>query len=262
MMDKLKETSSTGLGGGSGKGISKLFVNICNRLGISEGEATPKPPESNSPVQTSCFRPLAPPSVPASVCDDTNDGHLGPIHPDDVGKKCLVLDLDETLVHSSFRPTAQPDFIIPVEIEGSFHNVYVAKRPGLDEFLRILAQHYEIVIYTASLSKYADPLLDKLDIHRTIRHRLFREHCVRHEGSYVKDLSTLHRDLSQTIIIDNSAISYVFHPQNAIGCTSFIDDVHDRELLSIQNFLLETKDERDVRDHMHRWTPQGVRIVG
>ena len=28
---------------------------------------------------------------------------LGDLHPDDVGKKCLVLDLDETLVHSSFR---------------------------------------------------------------------------------------------------------------------------------------------------------------
>lgn len=250
-MDEQKlRTASTG-------GISKLFVNICNRLGLSEGEA-PKPPQSSA--QTQAFRPLAPPSVPTAT--PGTRGHLGPIHPDDQGKKCLVLDLDETLVHSSFRPTVKPDYIIPVEIEGTVHNVYVAKRPGVDEFLRILAQHYEIVIYTASLSKYADPLLDKLDIHNTIRYRLFREHCVRHEGSYVKDLSTLDRDLSQTIIIDNSAMSYVFHPQNAIGCTSFIDDVNDRELISIQNFLLQTKDENDVRDHMYRWTPQGVRIVG
>ena len=43
----------------------------------------------------------------------------------DVGKKTLVLDLDETLVHSSFKPTADPDFIIPVEIDGRIVDVYV-----------------------------------------------------------------------------------------------------------------------------------------
>ena len=30
----------------------------------------------------------------------------------------LVLDLDETLVHSSFRPVPNPDYVIPVEIDG------------------------------------------------------------------------------------------------------------------------------------------------
>lgn len=42
---------------------------------------------------------------------------LHPISPEEVGKKCLVLDLDETLVHSSFKPVAHADFIIPVEID-------------------------------------------------------------------------------------------------------------------------------------------------
>ena len=36
---------------------------------------------------------------------------------------------------------------------------------------------YEIVVFTASLSKYANPLLDLLDIHKVINWRLFREHC-------------------------------------------------------------------------------------
>src|SRR3989338_5715676 len=40
------------------------------------------------------------------------------------GRHCLVLDLDETLVHSSFKPICNADFIIPVEIEDQVHQVY------------------------------------------------------------------------------------------------------------------------------------------
>jgi len=174
-------------------------------------------------------------------------------HQDDVGKKCLVLDLDETLVHSSFRAVPGADFVIPVQIEDVVHFVYVAKRPGVDEFLAEMAKHYEIVIYTASLNKYADPLLDLLDPKRLIRARLFRESCVFYEGNYVKDLSVLDRDLSQSIIIDNSPNSYIFHPENAIDCSSFIDDPNDRELAQIAGFLKSIKDEKDVRHLCHRW---------
>ena len=97
-------------------------------------------------------------------------------------RKCLALDLDETLVHSSFQPVDCANYIIPVTIEGVVHNVFVIKRPGVDEFMRRVGEHYEVVVYTASLSKYADPLLDELDIHRVIKKRLFRENCVFHEG--------------------------------------------------------------------------------
>lgn len=140
-----------------------------------------------------------------------------------------------------------------LQIEDVVHFVYVAKRPGVDEFLLEMAKHYEIVIYTASLNKYADPLLDLLDPHKVIRSRLFRESCVYYEGNYVKDLSLLDRDLSQAIIIDNSPSSYVFHPENAIDCSSFIDDPADRELDQIGAFLAGIKDTRDVRGVAPQW---------
>jgi len=133
------------------------------------------------------------------------------------------------------------------------HFVYVSKRPGVDEFLIEMAKHYEIVIYTASLNKYADPLLDLLDPKKTIRHRLFRESCVYYEGNYVKDLSLLDRDLSQSIIVDNSPASYIFHPSNAIDCGSYIDDPRDRELDQIGAFLKGVKDVRDVSTLCNLW---------
>jgi RNA polymerase II subunit A small phosphatase-like protein len=101
-------------------------------------------------------------------------------------KKCLVLDLDETLVHSSFKPVDDADFSIQVEIENVVHQVYVMKRPHVHQFLEAMAESYELVIFTASLSKYADPVLDTLDPQGLISHRLFREHCVHHKGNYVK----------------------------------------------------------------------------
>lgn len=80
----------------------------------------------------------------------------------------------------------QADYVVPVEIENQYHNVYVIKRPGVDHFLKAMGEIYEIVIFTASLSKYADPVLDQLDVHRVVKHRLFRESCYNNKGSYVK----------------------------------------------------------------------------
>jgi len=173
--------------------------------------------------------------------------------PDKSGKKCLVLDLDETLVHSSFQPVPQANYIIPVNIDGTIHNVYVIKRPGVDSFMHQLSEYYEIVIYTASLSKYADPLLDKLDIHKVIKKRLFRENCVLHDGHYVKDLSLLNRDIKNTIIVDNSPASYKFHPENAIDCSSFFDDPNDNELWIIGKFLTTIRSCDDVRALCRNW---------
>lgn len=69
-----------------------------------------------------------------------------------LGKKTLVLDLDETLVHSTFQETNDSDYTIPVEIEGNVYNVYVYLRPGAIEFIQKMSELYEVIIYTASLS--------------------------------------------------------------------------------------------------------------
>ncbi|KAK5153839.1 hypothetical protein LTS14_007058 [Recurvomyces mirabilis] len=169
----------------------------------------------------------------ANAPEDNRKWLLPPLRPELKDRKCLVLDLDETLVHSSFKILHQADFTIPVEIEGQYHNVYVIKRPGVDQFLKSVGELYEVVVFTASVSKYGDPLLDQLDIHHVVHHRLFRESCYNHQGNYVKDLSMMGRDLRETIIIDNSPTSYIFHPQHAVPISSWFSDAHDNELLDL-----------------------------
>ncbi|KAJ2481171.1 hypothetical protein IWW56_001947 [Coemansia sp. RSA 2131] len=175
-----------------------------------------------------------------------NQALLPPLAASLKGRKCLVLDLDETLVHSSFREVDQPDFVVPVVLEGQEHSVYVVKRPGVDEFISVMGQYYEVVVFTASLSMYADPVLDLLDKRGVMHHRLFRESCNLYNGNYVKDLSRLGRDVSQSIIIDNSPASYAFHPNNAIGISTWLNDPMDTELRDLIPFLIDLTTVDDV----------------
>lgn len=75
----------------------------------------------------------------------------------------LLLELSHPNRPPLFQPINNADFVVPVEIDGSVHQVYVLKRPHVDEFLRRCGELYECVLFTASLAKYADPVADLLD---------------------------------------------------------------------------------------------------
>jgi len=80
----------------------------------------------------------------------------------------LVLDLDETLVHTSTRKLSGS---IECKVKfktGSEIRYWVKFRPFLNEFLQELDKYYNIIIFTASLSEYADAVLGLIDSHPVI----------------------------------------------------------------------------------------------
>lgn len=229
--------------------VRSVFCCFAPTDGDPYYQPTPEPACNTGDTDNSERKSLAvarPPTPPEGYKSSV----IGPVRQEDRGKKTLVLDLDETLVHSSFKPVDDADYIIPVDIDGEMVDVYVMKRPWLEHFMQTVSSRFEIIVFTASLRKYADPLLDLLDGSNVVRWRLFREACTPYEGNFVKDLNRLGRDLDQTIIIDNSPLSYIFQPSNAIPIGAFMGEKDDQELLEMVPLLLDLEGVEDVREYL------------
>ena len=136
-------------------------------------------------------------------------------------KYTLVLDLDETLAHYKDDEDNGTLFI----------------RPYASDFLNIMSALYEIIIFTAGTKSYADQIINLLDPHDLIAHRLYREHTDYHNGIHIKDLSKLGRSLSEIIIVDNIADNFKLHEKNGIYIKSWYGDADDNSLYALSKIL-------------------------
>ncbi|KAH7105347.1 NIF-domain-containing protein [Auriculariales sp. MPI-PUGE-AT-0066] len=180
--------------------------------------------------------------------------------------KTLVLDLDETLIHSTTRPLhattggggllgfggrrGKPGgHMVEVVLGGRSTLYHVYKRPFVDYFLRKVSSWYTVVIFTASMQEYADPVIDWLDGGRGILvRRFFRESCTQlPSGSYSKDLSVIEPDLARVALVDNSPASYSINQSNGIPIEGWTHDQSDEALLDLLPFLDSLRFTSDVR---------------
>lgn len=186
-----------------------------------------------------------------------------------LSQKTLVLDLDETLIHSTSRPftnfSHSPSSLfglkafrrgslgnshtVEVVLGGKCTTYHVYKRPFVDYFLRKVSAWYTLVIFTASMQEYADPVIDWLDAGRgIIGKRFFRESCTQlPNGSYTKDLTIVEADLATVCLVDNSPISYNRNEANGIPIEGWTHDPHDEALLELLPVLDSLRFTGDVR---------------
>ena len=83
----------------------------------------------------------------------------------------LVLSLEDLLIHSEWTR------------ENGWR---MAKRPGVDYFVRYLSQYYELAIFTTVPSQSGIPVVQKLDPFHVIMWPLFREATRYENGEYIK----------------------------------------------------------------------------
>jgi CTD small phosphatase-like protein 2 len=119
-------------------------------------------------------------------------------------------------------------------MEDEMGKAYVSLRPYALSFLKRARKYYEIIVFTASDRSYADVILDEIDPdHALIDHRLYREHCVKLANQvYAKDLKITNREMSQTILVDNSPISYLYQLDNGVPILPYYGG-EDVELLHL-----------------------------
>jgi len=180
-------------------------------------------------------------------------------------KLTVVLDMDETLIHSIFR-TGCNNFRqdeLRREIEQGKHDfavdlgddeiAFVHKRPGVEKFLKDLSKHFEVVVFTAALPVYAKPVIETIDKSGAVHHSLYRDGTVTYKGQqFVKDLSILGRDLSRVVLIDNNPLAMLASPDNAMPIMSWYDDPNDKELEKALAILLQMKDLKDIRPYLKK----------
>lgn len=129
-------------------------------------------------------------------------------------KRVLVLDLDETLVHTEPFESS--------ESSSSFH-AKIHVRPGAVAFLeRVDKEFDEVVLFTAGTKAYADAVVDTyLDPHGKIfSRRFYRDSC--DPLTLAKDLRKLGDPLEWMLLVDNSPASYALQPRNGVPIRSYM----------------------------------------
>ena len=138
-------------------------------------------------------------------------------------KFCLVLDIDETISHT-----------LKLNYGG-----YFLLRPGAKLFLEEVSKYYEIIIFTSSPKKYADKILDKIDVNNNIfSYRLYKNHVLYENGKTIKNLNLIGRDLTKTIFIDNLRSNAKYNLDNLCPITTWKGDIFDTRLIKLKEKLI------------------------
>ena len=177
-------------------------------------------------------------------------------------KPTLVLDLDEVLIHTTWKNTPTSTLLkLPITQETVMHvtdrslgfiPMWVAVRQGVCECIRKLSEKYEIVIWTAAVREYANVVMEHLGVLDVVAKVLCRENCIYTNFTYKKALHTLGRDLEQIIIVDDKAVNFIEHFQCGIEMKPFQGE-NDSLFETLTEYLIEFAKDFNLKRMVHYW---------
>jgi len=175
-------------------------------------------------------------------------------------KKILVLDLDRTLVYADYchveiedpkaTPNANPNNQDPTNDNKTKQQVIMQIRPYALEFLKNMAQLYDIVVFEASSYRFTEAIVSQLDPgNQWISYVLDKTYCFQtSRGYYIKDLRIFqNRDLKDIVIVDDLVYSFGLQLDNGVPIVEWKGDENDRELMYLEKYLRELYECDDVR---------------
>ena len=172
-------------------------------------------------------------------------------------KQTLILDMDETLVHTDVKfEFKYHDEILKFICEDEEIILPIILRPHLFTFLDFVSQYFELIIFTASEQEYADVILDYIEKDKKyFNMRLYRNSCVNlFPGLLIKDLSIFtKRNIENIIIVDNSLFSFANQINNGVLVSSFYNDKDDSMLLNLISYLGMLIGCEDVREENKKY---------
>ena len=215
--------------------------------------------------------------------EENSINNINNINTNNHNDKILVIDLDETLIHTSFKKIPNPDFQIQLDStiyskkksennsieELSIQKIveaYIRIRPGVNEFLLQLSKYYDLYVYSASSKNYLNNIMKHLDKNNIIKKCYCRDDCIiyvensekdfdkpNNKYNYVKDLKKINKDLRNVVFVDNNIMSFKLQEKNGIPIKSFYDDIDDIELFKLIPILKNLSGFYDVRIEIEKF---------
>ena len=177
----------------------------------------------------------------------------------DPSRPTVVMDMDETMIKAfteadeEFYDVKPPKYmelnlrmILNYKSKGTKHGVKVIFRPYLFDILDFLSLEYNLVVYTAGMQEYAEPIIDAIEAEtKYFQARLYRQHCTKVNGQYLKDLKLIAKDgisLEKMVLLDNSMFCFSLNLNNGIPIPDFTgleedEENEDQELVFASQFI-------------------------
>ena len=219
---------------------------------------------------------------PAASCDAPDViAAAPPCPPRPLERMLVVLDMDDTLIHTTFmdspmasRPPRRGTETFPIVLDDG-ERATVARRPGLHKFLTLASELFDLVLFTAAEYDYAVEVLNAIDPGARFipeSRRFYRRDCLKSGTRYIKDLRVVlarcypdrafdfsntnapidHCDalLKRVVLVDDNPWSFAAQPHNGVPVKKFSDDPMDTELVKLLRFLSNASQLDDVQPYL------------